>query len=137
MGSSAPRQPPTWRTRLPLFVWVIIFDLSGKGGPTSSIRYRQHSSRVHVTTQAPPLHQSRDTVIQNRTKEICKNVINERAIQAANFISSIYLLIMVNTMLLRPSLRFTTLHPTTLHSTSLHLSTLHFVPFKLLPATLH
>jgi hypothetical protein len=31
------------------------------GGPTSSIRYRQHSSLDHVTTQAPPLHQSRDT----------------------------------------------------------------------------
>jgi hypothetical protein len=31
------------------------------GGPTSSIRYRHHSSWDHVTTQAPPLHQSRDT----------------------------------------------------------------------------
>jgi hypothetical protein len=29
--------------------------------PTSSIRYRQHSSWDHVTTQAPPLRQSRDT----------------------------------------------------------------------------
>jgi hypothetical protein len=31
------------------------------GGPTSSIRYCQHSSRGHLTTQAPPLRQSRDT----------------------------------------------------------------------------
>jgi hypothetical protein len=31
------------------------------GGPTSSICYRQHSSWDHVTTQAPPLRQSRDT----------------------------------------------------------------------------
>jgi hypothetical protein len=31
------------------------------GGPTSSIRYRQHSSWDHVTTQAPLLRQSRDT----------------------------------------------------------------------------
>jgi len=31
------------------------------GGPTSSLNYCQHSSRDHVTTQAPPLHQSRDT----------------------------------------------------------------------------
>jgi hypothetical protein len=31
------------------------------GGPTSSISYRQHSSWDHVTTQAPPLRQSRDT----------------------------------------------------------------------------
>jgi hypothetical protein len=31
------------------------------GGRTGSIRYRQHSSWDHVTTQAPPLRQSRDT----------------------------------------------------------------------------
>jgi hypothetical protein len=31
------------------------------GGPTSSLCYRQHSSRDHVTTQAPPLRQSSDT----------------------------------------------------------------------------
>jgi hypothetical protein len=55
-------QPPTWRTRVSLFVWVIILDLSGMGGPTSSVSYRQHSSRVHVTTQAPPLRQSTDTI---------------------------------------------------------------------------
>jgi hypothetical protein len=53
--------PPTWRTRVSLLVWVTPLDLSGMGGPTSSIRYRQHSSRVHVTTQALPLRQSRDT----------------------------------------------------------------------------
>jgi hypothetical protein len=53
--------PPAWRTRVSLFVCVIPLDLSGMGGPTSSIRYLQHSSRVHVITQAPPLRQSRDT----------------------------------------------------------------------------
>jgi hypothetical protein len=31
------------------------------GGPTSSICDRQPSSWDHVTTQAPPLRQSRDT----------------------------------------------------------------------------
>jgi len=31
------------------------------GDPTSSLRYHQHSSQDHVTTQAPPLLQSRDT----------------------------------------------------------------------------
>ena len=50
---------------------------------------------------------------------------------------TVYLLIMLDTLLLRPSLHFTTLHPTTLHSTSLHLSILHFLPFKLHPPTLH
>jgi hypothetical protein len=44
---------------------------------------------------------------------------------------------MLDTLLLRPSLHFTTLHPTTLHSTSLHLSTLLFLSFKLHPTTLH
>jgi hypothetical protein len=39
------------------FVWVNNLNLSGMGGPTSSIRYRQHSSQDHVTTQAPPLCQ--------------------------------------------------------------------------------
>jgi hypothetical protein len=28
-------QPPTWRIRVSFFVWVIIFDLSGMGGPAS------------------------------------------------------------------------------------------------------
>ena len=29
-------QPPTWRTRVSLFIWVIALNLSGMGGPTSS-----------------------------------------------------------------------------------------------------
>jgi hypothetical protein len=33
---SASRPTPTWRTRVPLLVWVISFDLSGKGDPASS-----------------------------------------------------------------------------------------------------
>jgi hypothetical protein len=52
---------PTCRTRVSLFVWVITLDLSGMGGPTSSICYRQHSYWDRVTTQAPPLRQGRDT----------------------------------------------------------------------------
>jgi hypothetical protein len=55
VGLLAPRQTPTWRTRVSLFVGVITLDLSGMGGPTSSIRHSQHSSWDHVTTQAPPL----------------------------------------------------------------------------------
>ena len=43
-------QPPTWRTRVSRSVWVITCNLSGTGGPTSTIRYRQHSSRDHLTT---------------------------------------------------------------------------------------
>ena len=49
-----------------------------------------------------------------------------------NFILSISLLMMFDTLLLRPSLHcntplhFTTLHPTTLHYTSPHFTQLHF-----------
>ena len=57
----ASRPTPAWRARVSLFVWVITLDLSGMGGPTSSIRYYQHSSRDHMTTQPPPPPQSRDT----------------------------------------------------------------------------
>jgi len=53
--------PQPGRTRVSLFVWVVTLDLSGMGGPTGSTRYRQHSCQDHVTTQAPPLRQSRDT----------------------------------------------------------------------------
>ena len=55
------------------------------------------------------------------------------------FIWSIYLqiLVMLDALLLRPSLHFTIPHPTTLHSTSLHLSKLHLLSLKLHPTTLH
>ena len=35
-GCESHAQPPTWRNRLSLFVWVITFDLYGTGGLTSS-----------------------------------------------------------------------------------------------------
>jgi hypothetical protein len=35
-GSQPHAQPPTLRTRVPLLVWVITFDLFGKGAPDSS-----------------------------------------------------------------------------------------------------
>jgi hypothetical protein len=59
-GCQPHAKPPTWRTRVSLFVWVITLDLSGMVGPTSSLRYRQHSSWDHVITQAPPLRRSKD-----------------------------------------------------------------------------
>jgi hypothetical protein len=34
---------------------------AGMGGHTINTYYHQHSSRVYMTTQAPPLRQSRDT----------------------------------------------------------------------------
>jgi hypothetical protein len=35
-GRQPHAQPPTWRARVSLFVWIITFDLSGMGDPTSS-----------------------------------------------------------------------------------------------------
>jgi hypothetical protein len=60
-GRQPHAQPPTWRTSTLLLVWVITFDLSGKGDPASTLRYRRHSSQGHLTTLAPPLRQGRDT----------------------------------------------------------------------------
>ena len=59
---SPPPNPPTWRTRVPLLVWIITFDLSGKGDPTyQQQRYRRHNSQDHLTAQTLPLLQSADT----------------------------------------------------------------------------
>jgi len=55
LGCQPNSQPPTWRSRVPLFVWAITFHLSGLGC------YCQHCSQDHLITQVPPLHQSRDT----------------------------------------------------------------------------
>jgi hypothetical protein len=35
-GRQPLAQPPTWRSRVCLLVWIIPFDLSGMGGPTGS-----------------------------------------------------------------------------------------------------
>jgi len=39
-------QPSTWGARVSLFVWVITFDLSGIGGPTSSYRIASIPLRI-------------------------------------------------------------------------------------------
>jgi len=52
-------------------------------------------------------------------------MINEKAIKAANFMWSVYLLIMLNTLLLRLSLHFTQLHFTPLHYTCRHFTSSH------------
>jgi hypothetical protein len=35
-GHQPHAKPPTWKAKVSLFVWLIIFDLSGMGDPTSS-----------------------------------------------------------------------------------------------------
>jgi len=73
-------------------------------------------------------------------------VINEKFIEATNFIWSIYeyLLIILDTLLLRTSLHFTQLHFTPLHYTfrhftQLHITTLSFglTPFKFPTSPIH
>jgi len=46
-GYKSHTQPPTWRTRVSLFVWVINFNLCGKGGPISS--YATASIALRIT----------------------------------------------------------------------------------------
>ena len=48
-------QPPTWRTRVSLFVWVITLDLFSMGGPTSGFDTTGIALLDHLTMEAPPL----------------------------------------------------------------------------------
>ena len=69
-----------------------------------------------------------------------KECDNSKVHTSSNFILSISPLIMFDTLLLRPSLRYTslhfaTLHPTTLHYTSLNYTSLHFTQLHF--TTLH
>jgi hypothetical protein len=76
-----------------LFVWVITFDLSGVGGCTSSMRYRQQSSRDCMTTQAPPQRQSRDTFgrglrMDTLSESTFHPLVNERERQSSQTLST-------------------------------------------------
>ena len=60
-GHHPHAQPPTWRTRMSLFVWVITFDLSGLGDPASSYATAGLAFKVIWPHKPPPLCQSGDT----------------------------------------------------------------------------
>jgi hypothetical protein len=47
-------QPPTWRTRVFLFVWLLPHDLSGMGAPTSS--YATTGIALRVSGTLKPYH---------------------------------------------------------------------------------
>jgi hypothetical protein len=47
-GSQPLAQPPTWRTRVSLLVWIIPFNLSGMDGPTSSYATAGIALRVTI-----------------------------------------------------------------------------------------
>ena len=46
-------QPPTWRARVSLFVWLLPFDLSGLGDPTSSYATAGIALRVAEARKLP------------------------------------------------------------------------------------
>jgi hypothetical protein len=47
-------QPPTWRTRVSLFVWLLPLDLFGLGGPTNS--YATAGIALRVSGALKPHH---------------------------------------------------------------------------------
>jgi hypothetical protein len=57
-GVVSPCPTPTWRTRVPLLVWVITFNLSAKGAPASSCASAGIALRI-LWPHKP--RQSRDT----------------------------------------------------------------------------
>jgi hypothetical protein len=65
MGLLAPRQTPNLENQGASFCLNHHLGLSGMEVPTSSMCHHQQSSRDHMTTQAPPLRQSRDTFRRN------------------------------------------------------------------------
>jgi hypothetical protein len=54
LGCQPHAQPPTWRAKVSLFVWIITFDLSGMGDPTSS--YATAGIALRITRPRKPHH---------------------------------------------------------------------------------
>jgi hypothetical protein len=54
VGCQSHDRPPAWRTRIFLFVWVIIFDLSVMGDPTTS--YATISIALRIIQLCKPHH---------------------------------------------------------------------------------
>jgi len=57
-GAGPSTQPPTWKTSVFLFVWMLSFDLSGKGGPTSS--YATARLALWIIAPRKPPYPARD-----------------------------------------------------------------------------
>jgi hypothetical protein len=51
VGSSAP--PPTWRARVSLLVWHLLWNLSGMGGPTSNYAAAGTASELNGAHKPP------------------------------------------------------------------------------------
>jgi len=62
MGADPSTQPPTWRTSISLFVWVLSFDLSGKDGPTSS--YATAGIALWIIAPRKPPYPAKDAFVK-------------------------------------------------------------------------
>ena len=61
-GAGPSTQPPTWRTIVSLFVWVLSFDLSGKGGLTSS--YATSGIALRIIAPRKPPYPAKDAFVK-------------------------------------------------------------------------
>ena len=59
-------QPPTWRARVSLFVWLLPFDLSGLGGLTSSYATAGIALRVAEARKLPHHVKEETPSVENR-----------------------------------------------------------------------
>ena len=55
-------RPPTWKTSVSLFVRVLAFDLSGKGGPTSS--YATGGKALWIIAPRKPPYLAKDAFVK-------------------------------------------------------------------------
>ena len=61
-GADPSTQPPTWRTSASLFVWVLSFDLSGKGDPASS--YATAGIALWIIAPRKPPYPVKDALVK-------------------------------------------------------------------------
>jgi hypothetical protein len=94
--------------------WKIIITIRSK-------KTLQHTGRKQKHTKHTTIY----TMIKKWTKRTWTNMINEKAIKAANFLLSTYFLIMLDNLLLSLSLHFTQLRFTPLYYTFRHLASYH------------
>jgi hypothetical protein len=64
----AHAQPPTWRTRVTLFIWLLSLDLSGMGDPISSYATADIALRVSGALK-PHHHDKVETPLVGKYKQ--------------------------------------------------------------------
>jgi hypothetical protein len=93
-----------------------------------TMRIHKHSNKKYTTNKTKQKHTNHTTI--NTMIKMDQKYIKECDKRKCHISSKLhmifYLLIVLDTLLLRSSLHFTTLHPTTLHYTSPNYTSLHF-----------